>query len=105
MRATHTITINQDDICENNPNENFFVAINSDLPIINVIRTRTEVIIDDSECSKCHILFVLLCYVVVHKYNNIHHYRDSKKGEKKTRQSGILGQVPFSLCYVSGQVG
>ena len=48
--------------------------------------------------------YFLLCYVVVHKYN-IHHYRDSKKGEKKTRQSRILGQVPFSLCYVSGQVG
>ena len=57
MRATHTITINQDDICENNPNENFFIALNSDLPIINVIRQRAEVIIDDSECSKCHILF------------------------------------------------
>ena len=61
MNATHTITINQDDICENSPNENFFVAINSDLPIINVIRQRTEVIIDDSECSKRHILFVMLC--------------------------------------------
>ena len=62
MRATHTITINQDDICENSPNENFVVAINSDLPIINVTRRHTEVIIDDSECSKCHIYF---CNIIV----------------------------------------
>ena len=66
VRANHTITINQEDICENSPNENFFVAVNSDLPIVIVIRQRTEVIINNSECSKCHILF-LLCYVVVHK--------------------------------------
>ena len=62
VRATHTITINQDDICENSPNENFFVAINSDLPIVIVIRQRAEVIIDDPECSKCHILF---CCVII----------------------------------------
>ena len=69
MRATHTITINQDDICENTPNENFFIAINSDLPIVIVIRQRTEVIIDDSECSKCHILF---CCVMLLPTNRIY---------------------------------
>ena len=60
VRATHTITINQDDICEKSPNENFFVAINSTNDLL-IIRRRTEVIIDDSECSKCHIFFVMLC--------------------------------------------
>ena len=60
VRATHNITINQDDICENSPNENFFVAINSDLPIVVVIRQRTEIIIDDSECSKCHMYYFVV---------------------------------------------
>ena len=64
-RTTHRITIHQDDICENSPNENFFVGLKSDLPMINLIRRRTEVIIDDSECSKCHILCMSIRYIVI----------------------------------------
>ena len=57
IRATHTIILNQDDDCENDPNENFFsnIALNSGTLPISVIRLRAEVIIDDSaepECSK-----------------------------------------------------
>ena len=57
MRATHTVSINQDDICEDSPNENFFsnIALTSGHPPINVTRPRVRVIIDDSaepECSK-----------------------------------------------------
>ena len=65
MRATHTIAINQDDICEDSPNENFFsnIALTSGHSLVNVTRPRVRVIIDDSaepECSKqthtiCHI--------------------------------------------------
>ena len=60
MRATHTIIINQDDDCENDPNENFFsnISLNSgQQQLISVIRPRAEVIIDDTdepECRKCH---------------------------------------------------
>ena len=57
VRATHTITINQDDICEDSPNENFFsnIALTSGHPPVYVTRPRVRVIIDDSaepECSK-----------------------------------------------------
>ena len=58
VRVTHTITINQDDECENPPNESFFsdLALVSGVQPINLIRPRAEVIIDDNlepECSKC----------------------------------------------------
>ena len=72
VRATHTIIISQDDICEDSPNENFFIALNSDLPMINLIDRRTQIIIDDSaesECSKCTYYYI---YIVMHEY----HYRD-----------------------------
>ena len=54
MRATHTIIINQDDDCENDPNENFFsnIAFNSGTLPISVIRPRAEVIIDDTNESE-----------------------------------------------------
>ena len=65
MRATDTIIIGQDDICEDSPDENFFVALISDLPLINLIGQRTNVSIDDSaesECSKCTYQYnTLLC--------------------------------------------
>ena len=56
-RVTHTITILQDDDCENNPNEFFFtnLAFVSGVQPINVIRPRAQVIINDDlepECSK-----------------------------------------------------
>ena len=58
-RAIHTITIAQDDICETEPDENFFsnIVLQSGEPPIMVVRPRAEVIIDDSgepECSKQH---------------------------------------------------
>ena len=66
MRATHTITINQDESCENSPNENFFsnIALTSGQPPIFVTRPRVRVIIDDSpqpECSKQYIIGIINC--------------------------------------------
>ena len=59
-RICHTITINQDVICENNPNEDFFsnLALASGTRPITVIREHARVIIDDnmeSECSKFYV--------------------------------------------------
>ena len=56
-RVTHTIIINQDDICENDPYEDFFsnLALNSGIQPITVIRPRAQIIINDTlepECSK-----------------------------------------------------
>ena len=50
MRVCHTITINQDENCENNPNEDFFsnLALASGMQPITVIRERARVIIDDN---------------------------------------------------------
>ena len=60
MRVCHTITINQDEICENNPNEDFFsnLALASGMQPITVIRERARIIIYDSmelECSKFYV--------------------------------------------------
>ena len=57
VRSCHTITINQDNICENMPNENFFsnLTFDSGIQPISLIRERAQVIIDDDnepECSK-----------------------------------------------------
>ena len=57
IRVTHTIRINQDQICETYPDEAFFsdiVLINGVQPIF-MIRETATIIIDDSaeqECSK-----------------------------------------------------
>ena len=56
-RVTHTIIINQDDLCENDPYEDFFsnLALNSGIQPITVIRPRVQIIINDTsepECSK-----------------------------------------------------
>ena len=56
-RVTQTITINQDNDCENDPNEFFStsLALVSGVQPINVIRPRAQVIINDdleAECSK-----------------------------------------------------
>ena len=56
--VTHTIRINQDGECENEPNESFFsnLTLVSGMQPINVIRPDAEVIIVDDlepECSKC----------------------------------------------------
>ena len=74
MRATHTIIINQDDECEDDPNENFFsnISLNSGTLPISVIRPRAEVIIDDTnepECRKCHthtLLSYTFCSCIMH---------------------------------------
>ena len=51
---THTIIINDDDECENNPNVFFSnLALNDGVQPINVINPRATVIIDDSEESEC----------------------------------------------------
>ena len=57
VRVTYTIRINQDQICETNPNEVFFfdIVLNSGVQPIFVIRPTAEIIIDDSaepDCSK-----------------------------------------------------
>ena len=56
-RVTHTITINQDDECEDDPYENFFfnLALEIGMQPITVIQPHTQVIISDDtepECSK-----------------------------------------------------
>ena len=57
VTQTHTITINDDNECEENPNENFFsnIALNSGIPEITVTVPQATVTIDDSgevECGK-----------------------------------------------------
>ena len=56
-RVTHTITISQDNECEDDPLENFFsnLALVSGVQSIAVIRPRAQVNINDTlerECSK-----------------------------------------------------
>ena len=67
VRVNHTIIINQDEICENDPDEFFFsdITFNSGMQPINVIRETATITIDDSiepECSKSH-LFPLNTYI------------------------------------------
>ena len=57
VTQNHTITINDDDVCEKDPNENFFsnIALASGIPDIDVTVPRAAVTIDDTtkvECSK-----------------------------------------------------
>ena len=57
VTQTHTITINDDDLCENDPNENFFsnIVLASGIPDINVTVPRATITIGDTneiECSK-----------------------------------------------------
>ena len=63
INKTHTVIINQDDICEIDPFESFFsnLALVSGVPVIDVIRPRAEVIIDDSmepECGMEHHYYI-----------------------------------------------
>ena len=71
MTASHTIVINQDSLCEDSPNENFFstIALNSGQQQVNVVTPRAEITIDDSaepECSKGHTLMLLYKCVCTH---------------------------------------
>ena len=57
VTQTHTITINNDNECEDDPNENFFsnIALNSGIPDITVTVPQATITIDDSgelECGK-----------------------------------------------------
>ena len=63
VTQTHRIQINDDNICEDQPNENFFsnIALNSETPDIFVTEPRATLIIDDTgedECSKYHSLYL-----------------------------------------------
>ena len=63
VTQTHRIIINDDNICEDQPNENFFsnIALESGIPDIFVTEPRATVTIDDSgedECSKYHNLYL-----------------------------------------------
>ena len=56
-RVTHTITINQDTVCEVDPHEAFFSSLALEIGVqpIAVIQPLSQVIIDDTlerECSK-----------------------------------------------------
>ena len=56
-RVTHTITVNQDDECKEDPYKDFFsnLALVSGVQPITVIRPRAQIIINDSlepECGK-----------------------------------------------------
>ena len=54
-RACHVVTITDDDICENDPNESFFsnLVLGGGEPPIMVDPPRAEVIIDDNEEPEC----------------------------------------------------
>ena len=57
---THRIQINDDNICEDQPNKSN-LALNSETPDIFVTEPRATVIIDDTgedECSKYHSLYL-----------------------------------------------
>ena len=55
VSQTHTITINDDDLCENDPNENFFSNIDlaSGIADIDVTLPRATVTIDDTTEPDC----------------------------------------------------
>ena len=91
MRATHTIIINQDDICENNPSENFLsnIALDSGQQPIDLIR-RAQVVIRDSaeaECSKCNTHY---CYTLM--------YYAKLFNPRRTCGSGLRYLVCVSVC-------
>ena len=66
---THTIIINDDDECENNPNVFFSnLALNDGVQPINVINPRATVTIDDSEESECSEYFVHKSFLMMETY-------------------------------------
>ena len=73
MRVCHTITINQDENCENNPNEDFFsnLALASGMQPIMVIRERARVIIDDNMEPECSKFYVEVSFMFDHKASGI----------------------------------
>ena len=76
IRVTHTIRINQDHICETDPNEAFFsdIAFNTGMQPINVTRETATITIDDSaepECSKCHLFQHTVYYSMFPDYTDM----------------------------------
>ena len=55
LESCHTVVINQDDECEHPVPEDFFanLAYVSGIQNINIVRDRTQVLIDDSSQSEC----------------------------------------------------
>ena len=55
VTQTHTITINDDDECEKDPNENFFsnITLDSGIPDISVINSQATVTINDTSEQEC----------------------------------------------------
>ena len=56
-RVTHTITIHQDQLCEDSPNDRFFsrILFDSGVQPVNIFKPVAEIIIDDSleiECGR-----------------------------------------------------
>ena len=68
-RICHTITINQDEICENNPREDFFsnIALASGIQPITAIRERAQIIIDDDMEPECSKFYVEVSFIFDHK--------------------------------------
>ena len=52
---THTITINDDIICENSTNESFFskIALSAGTQLVSLVDSVTTVTIDDSNQAEC----------------------------------------------------
>ena len=52
---THTIIINDDDVCENDPNEYFFsnIALDTGVQLVFVIPPQSTVTIDDAAEQEC----------------------------------------------------
>ena len=68
-RVCHTITINQDEICENTPNEDFLsnLTLASGIQPITVIREHARVIINDDMEPECGTFYVEVSFIFDHK--------------------------------------
>ena len=71
VTQTHTITINDDDECEKDPNENFFsnITLDSGIPDIAVTVPQATVTINDTAEQECGKKFI---YTVKEKLMKIH---------------------------------
>ena len=92
VRVTHTIRINQDQVCETDPDEVFFsdIALGSGMQPIIVIRPTAEITIEDSaepECSE------------ISKHNTHVHSLHEKLLDKSTLLFSIHGYSHFALIF------
>ena len=71
VTQTHTISINDDDECEKDPNENFFsnITLDSGIPDIAVTVPQATVTINDTAEQECGKRFI---YAVKEKLMKIH---------------------------------